>query len=319
MYVEKRKFGKSIKYYLVHSYREYDKVKKIRKYLGKDLVKDSFTKAKEEAKQHILKLLEELNTEVFSFTLTKKQVEILNKYNDKIRVHHLDQKEWQRFTEDFVYNTNAIEGSTVQLEEVKDLLKAKKPSNSEELETKGAAKAFEYIKATKNDFSLELIKKLHELCFKETKKPVGQFRNVEVVIKNSKGEIVHVGVEKAHLAQALADLVSWHKKNKSKFKPLVLAAIIHNQFEHIHPFQDGNGRVGRLLLNYILLKNNYPPINISLEDRHEYYHTLQEYSINGNLKPTIQFLIKQYKKTLKKVSTRKAKGKAWSPNKRDFL
>lgn len=86
---------------------------------------------------------------------------------------------------------------------------------------------------------------------------------------------------------------------------MVLAAILHNQFERIHPFKDGNGRVGRLLLNFILLKNNYPPINILLEDRAEYYKTLQEYSNKDELKPTLEFLISQYKKTLKKVSTKK--------------
>ena len=80
------------------------------------------------------------------------------------------------------------------------------------------------------------------------------------------------------------------------FGLLVLAAIIHNQFEHIHPFQDGNGRVGRLLLNYVLLQNRYPPINILLEDRLQYYKTLQEYSKNQNLKPTIKFLVEQYNK-----------------------
>ncbi|MFH1211440.1 MAG: Fic family protein, partial [Candidatus Woesearchaeota archaeon] len=80
--------------------------------------------------------------------------------------------------------------------------------------------------------------------------------------------------------------------------------IIHNQFEHIHPFQDGNGRVGRLLLNFILLKSKYPPINISIEDRAEYYNSLQEYSKRHDLRPTIKFLIKQYRKTLKKVTTK---------------
>ena len=80
---------------------------------------------------------------------------------------------------------------------------------------------------------------------------------------------------------------------------------MHNQFEHIHPFQDGNGRVGRLLLNFILLKKNYPPINIMLEDRLEYYQTLQKYSKNEDIKSTLKFLIKQYKKTLKEVATKK--------------
>ncbi|MBI3033821.1 Fic family protein [Candidatus Woesearchaeota archaeon] len=112
-------------------------------------------------------------------------------------------------------------------------------------------------------------------------------------------------VSVSHLSLALRDMVSWYEQNKNKFKPLVLAAIIHNQFEYVHPFQDGNGRVGRLLLNFILLKRKYPPISINLEDRAEYYRTLHEYQKNQNLKPTVEFLVKQYKKTLRKVTTRK--------------
>ncbi len=54
-----------------------------------------------------------------------------------------------------------------------------------------------------------------------------------------------------------------------------LAAVVHNQFEMIHPFQDGNGRVGRILLNNILLKNGLPPLNIELRNRREYYSALQ--------------------------------------------
>ena len=131
--------------------------------------------------------------------------------------------------------------------------------------------------------------------------------DVNFLIKNYLGEIIHAGVPKEELNDYFSDFIEWYSENKSKFKPLVLAAILHNQFEHIHPFQDGNGRVGRLLLNFILLKNNYPPISIKLEDRKEYYQTLQEYSKRDNLKPTLDFLIKQYKKTLKEVSTKSDK------------
>ena len=118
---------------------------------------------------------------------------------------------------------------------------------------------------------------------------------------------MHQGVPASQLQLALKDMISWYKENKIKFKPLVLAAIIHNQFEYIHPFQDGNGRVGRLLLNFILLKNKYLPISISLEDRTEYYRTLQEYQKSQNIKFTVQFLAKQFKKTLKKVTTKTKK------------
>ncbi|MBN1923989.1 MAG: Fic family protein [Nanoarchaeota archaeon] len=308
MYVEKRKAGKDVKYYLVYSYREQGKVQKIRKYLGKNLTKNGLESAKNKAKEELKQVLDELKTDVFDFSLTKNQINKINDYEKEIKIIHLDKIDWKRFTEEFVYNTNAIEGSTVELGEVKDLLENKKvPQDDGEIETKNVAKAVEFIKKSKQDISLEFIKKIHKICFKGTKSFAGEYRNVEVVITDGKGGIVHKGVPKRKLMSYLKDLVGWYKKNKTKFKPLALAAIIHNQFEHIHPFQDGNGRVGRLLLNYILLKNNYPPLNIILEDRKEYYFVLQQYSKNQDLKPTMKFLIKQYKKTLKKVSTKKKK------------
>ena len=307
MYIEKRKSGKSIKYYLVHSYRDKNKVEKIRRYLGANLSKEELERKKERAEKIILELLEEINTKIFFFTLTKKQIEILNKYDNKIEVVHLSKKEWENFTEDFVYNTNAIEGSTVTEEEVSEILYKKRAENAEEIETKGVAKGVEYIRRTKEDLSLSLLLKLHKFCFKGSKYFAGEFRNVNVVVKNSIGQILHAGVSKEQLKDYLSDFIEWYKENKNKFKPLVLAAILHNQFEHIHPFQDGNGRVGRLLLNFILLKNNYPPINIMLEDRQEYYLSLHKYSKQDDLKPTLKLLIKQYKKTLKEVSTKKKK------------
>ena len=238
------------------------------------------------------------------FTLAKKQIEKINKFIEKISIVHFNQKEWQQFTEEFIYNTNAIEGCTVQRDEVPEILEKQKASGAEELETKGVAKAVEHIKNTKEDVSIGLIKKLHKLCFEGSKSFAGQLREVEVVVRNSRGDILHQGVQFSQLHPALNDMVSWYKENKNKFKPLVLAAIMHNQFEYIHPFQDGNGRVGRLLLNFILLKNKYPPISISLEDRAEYYKVLQEYQKNQNLKPTVEFLVWQYKDTLRRVTTK---------------
>ncbi len=307
MYLEKRKSGKNVKYYLVHSYREGKKTEKIRRYLGMNLSKEEINKRRKHSEKIIRDIIEDISTKVFFFSLTKKQIESLNKYSDKISIFHLSKKEWQNFTEDFVYNTNAIEGSTVSEEEVPEILEKKKAVGPDEIETKGVAKAVDYILNTREELSMEFLLKLHKLCFEGSKSFAGKFRDVNVVVKNYYGEIIHMGVPKEHLKEYLNDFISWYKENKDKFKPLVLAAIIHNQFEHIHPFQDGNGRVGRLLLNFILLKNNYPPINIMLEDRQKYYKTLQEYSKNDNLRPTLKFLISQYKKTLKEVTTKKKK------------
>jgi len=303
MFVEKRKSGENILYYLVHSYREHGKVKKIRKYLGRNLSHTNLEKFKKIAEQQILEILDQFTTQIFEFSLSDKEITELNKFNDKIKLIHLYSKEWEQFTEDFVFNTNAIEGSTIAKDEVRSILEKKKVTDPEEKETKGVAKAVEYIRKTKDDLSLSMIKKLHKLCFEDSKSYAGKFRDVEVVIRSGSGKIMHTGVPSEELKDYLNDFVEWYQDNKKKFKPLVLAAIIHNQFEYIHPFQDGNGRVGRLLLNFILLKNKYPPINILLKDRQEYYKTLYEYSANHNLKPTLRFLIKQYKKT--HVTTKK--------------
>jgi len=310
MYIEKRKAKSGIKYYLVYSYREQGEVRKLRKYLGKNLSKEQLLKAKKRAKEELMPVLEELKTEIFNFSLTKNQIKRLNLYENKIKISHLENINWERFTREFIYNTNAIEGSTVRLNEVKRLLKKeRKPEDNEEIETNNVAKAVEFIRKTKEDLSLNFIKKIHKVCFENTKDFAGQFRNVNVVIRNSKEDIVHTGVPFEEVEDYLKDMIMWYKKNKEKFKPIVLAAIIHNQFEHIHPFQDGNGRVGRLLLNFILLKNKYPPININLNDRSKYYNVLQQYSKKQNIKLTIEFLTKQYRKTLKRVSTKRNKSR----------
>ena len=310
MHVEKRVVGKKIKYYLAHTFRdENDKVRKIRRFLGTDLSKEQLEKLCKRAEELINAQVEDMKTSVFDFSLTDKEIQSLNKLNDKIKIHHLSKKEWEQFTEEFIYNTNAIEGSTVLRDEVPEILDKKIVTSEDEIETKGVAKAIEYIKTTKEELSLKLLLKLHKLCFEGSKPFAGKFRNIEVVIRDRQGNIIHQGSPVKQLKKELNEFIKWYEKNKKKFKPLILAAIVHNQFEDIHPFQDGNGRVGRLLVNYILLKNNYPPINILLEDRAEYYYTLQEYQKKDKLKPTINFLIKQYKKTLKQVTTTNQKKK----------
>src|SRR3989344_3618284 len=137
MYLEKRKIGKNIKYYLVHSYREKSKVEKIRRYLGFNLREKELEEQRRKAEKIIKEVVEEISTKVFFFTLSKKQVELLNREDNKIKTVHLNKNEWKKFTEEFVYNTNAIEGSTVKEEEVPGILEKQKPVNADEMETKG--------------------------------------------------------------------------------------------------------------------------------------------------------------------------------------
>ena len=94
----------------------------------------------------------------------------------------------------------------------------------------------------------------------------------------------------------LKRLVAWYRKNRDRYTPFVLAAVVHNQFETIHPFEDGNGRIGRLLLINVLLKHGLPPLNIEIENRRDYYEALREYQTTGNIRPTLELMLKEYRR-----------------------
>ena len=295
MFIEIRKKGKSKKYYLIHTYREKGKVKRISQYLGSNLNEEKLQELKKVAGQHILEEIKERS--ILEFELTKKEIEEYKKYEVDIKVKHLQTLNWKRFTEDFTYNTNAIEGSTVALSEVKELLSGEEePQDADDVETLNVATAVEHIKKSKEKITVDFINHLHLICFKGTKKFAGELRNVNVVIRDGQGNIVHQGAPINKVKGLIEELCKWYDKHKKKYPPLLLAVVMHNQFEKIHPFQDGNGRVGRLLLNYVLLQHKYPPINIRLRDRGRYYKCLQEFDHKNDIKSTLKFLISQYKK-----------------------
>lgn len=290
MFIETRKQGKKTKYYLIHSYRIENKIKRISRYLGSNLNKKDIQRLKKRAKELILEQVKDKHP----FDLSEAEIKELKKYEKQIEIKHLD---WKRFTRDFTYNTNAIEGSKVDYEVTKNLIEKKdEPENYDEIEAVNVAKAINFVKKTNEKLSIDLIKRLHFICFKGTKIFAGKLRNVEVVIKNSLGIIVHRGAPFKEVESLMKELIQWYNENEKKYPPLLLASIVHNQFEKIHPFQDGNGRIGRLLLNYVLLKHNYPPINIKVEDRREYYEILRRFDKERDIESTLKFLISQYRK-----------------------
>ena len=219
---------------------------------------------------------------------------------------HLSELDWDRFKEAFTYNTNAIEGSYIESGEVKDILREDKwpvgKSKEDIAETYGVAEAIDYIRAVEEHISLGLIKEIHRIVFKNSKPFAGQFRKkgVEVVVADANGNVIHQGASCQKVPKMLKDLTVWYNHNQTEYPPLVLAAVVHNQFEMVHPFQDGNGRVGRILLNNILLKHNLPPLNIELRNRREYYAALQAYEKAHNLRPSLDLMLKGYR-ALKKM------------------
>lgn len=309
MYLEKRISKGKTKYYLAHSFREGNKIHKIRKLLGTDLSKEILEERRKKAERLIIEeigkyqviqdpLDKELSNEEIAF------IERLQREND-FKVYHLSEKEWQTFSKLFTYNTNAIEGSKLTNVEVKDIIEKnkwpKEKSKEDIAETYGVDEAISFIRKTEEHLSLGLLKEIHKVVFKNSKSFAGEFRKKgeEVVVMSSSGVIVHEGAPQSRITGLLDNLIKWYSENKNKYSPLILASVVHNQFENIHPFADGNGRVGRIILNNILIKHNLPPINIELKHRIEYYKTLQEYEKNKNIRPTIEFLLKEYKETKK--------------------
>ncbi len=357
MHLEKRKLGKKVKYYLSHSYREESKIHKFRKYLGQDLNQKLLEERKILAEELILEEIHKYNiiNDPLKIELSKEEIKELKKLEAQIplKISHLSEKDWKEFSKIFTYNTNAIEGSKLNLNEVKELLGNDKwPDKSKEdiAEAFGVDEAISFIRSmciassgrnpfecplqkrqgdlphtgmslqqwsqrgfrrcyahtirtAKEHFSLELIKNIHKIVFKNSKPFAGKFRKKgeEVVVIDGYGRVVHEGAPQARIAHLLKQLVDWYHKHKDKYPGIVLAAVVHNQFENIHPFADGNGRVGRILLNNILIKHNLPPINIEFENRGEYYASLQAYEKAHDLKPTLKLYIKEYSELKKKL------------------
>ena len=310
MHIEKRKSGKRTKYYLAHSYREGAKVHKFRKYLGQDLTKDKLNERKQIAEKLILEEIHKYNIikDPLQFELSKEEIEQIRALEKSIplKIAYLSERDWKVFSEIFTYNTNAIEGSKLSQKEVNDLLeKGKWPDKSKEdiAEAYGADEAIRYIRATKEHMSVPLIRQIHKIVFKNSKPFAGKLRKKgeEVVVMDSRGNVVHEGASQGRISHLLKKLTEWYDDNKSKYPALVLGAVVHNQFENIHPFRDGNGRVGRILLNNILIKHGLPPINIDIKNRAEYYATLKAYESSKDLKPAIELYMKEYKSLKKEL------------------
>jgi Fic family protein len=313
MFIETRKAGKHTKYYLVHSFREGKAVRKIRRYLGADLSEKQIQKKRPIAEAQILNRLKACRriTDPFRTALSDGELKAMRRLEARqsFKVFHLSEDDWKEFTQIFTYNTNAIEGSEITQEEVNEITRDNKwpPDRTKEdiSETYGVTEAVRYIRTTRDHLSLPLIKELHRIVFRNSKPSfAGSFRNpgVNVVIQDSRGNVVHRGAPPEQVPRLLKELVAWYEKHKETYPPLVLAAVVHNQFENIHPFQDGNGRVGRLLLNNILIKHGLPPVNIDLDRRAEYYASLREYENNSNLRPTLELLLREYKILKRRLS-----------------
>jgi len=199
----------------------------------------------------------------------------------------------ENFSIEFSYNTTSIEGNTITLEEAKKFFEeGKTPANRELREIydlRNTREVFFWLIDEKREINNKLIEEVHKKLLKDVDERIG-YRAKDIRVFKS-----HFDASPGIYVQTDMDLLlKWYKKNKKKLHPFVLASMFHHKFEKIHPFFDGNGRTGRMLMNYILLKSGYPPSVIYKKTRGDYLDALSSVDF-VNLTETSE----KYKKLVK--------------------
>lgn len=188
------------------------------------------------------------------------------------------------FMVDFTYNSNAIEGNTLTLKETAMVLEGmtidKKPLK-DHLEAVGLRDAFLYVEDIAQK-KLKLreteIKSIHSLILINRPEDKGVYRRIPVTILGAYTE----PVQPYRIEPKITELLAENEKRKKTMHPIERIARFHLEFEGIHPFIDGNGRTGRLILNLELIRNGYPAINIKFTDRKRYYDAFDAFYRDGN-------------------------------------
>lgn len=189
----------------------------------------------------------------------------------------------EAFAVEYTYNSNAIEGNTLTLRETDMVLRgltiAQKPLK-EHLEAVGHKEAFDFVQELVRDrapLSERVIKQIHALVLEDKRVDRGVYRKVPVNIMGAK----HAPIQPYLIQPEMERLLLSYGKSTEHIVPRL--ARFHLDFEAIHPFIDGNGRTGRLLVNLELMKAGYLPIDIKFTDRVSYYQAFDAYHEEGRI------------------------------------
>ena len=189
----------------------------------------------------------------------------------------------EEFTVEYTYNSNAIEGNTLTLRETDLVLRGltidQKPLK-DHMEAVGHKEAFDYVRELVKEnapLTESVIKQIHYLVLADKKDDRGVYRRIPVRIMGAHHEPVQPYLIGPKMEQLLLDYAA------SEAHIVTKLARFHIEFEGVHPFIDGNGRTGRLLVNLELMKAGYPPIDIKFTDRVAYYDAFDAYHVRHDL------------------------------------
>lgn len=264
--------------YLVHNQRNKDTGKWIKKskYIGTGKISD----------KEIEKLKNEFDIElklgnrnsILSNEQIRKIEELKQTFDNQIK--NLQIEEYNQFEKSFftelTYNSNAIEGNTLSLEEtdliLNENLVPEGKTVREIYEARNHKRALEYIKEYRKEIDEIFILKLHKIILDNISENfAGRYRENLVRVFGSDARFPDSNL----IPQLMRNLFYWYDKNKKKLHPFELAVIFSMKLVTIHPFVDGNGRISRLVMNYILQKNKYPWINVYNNQRAKYLEAVR--------------------------------------------
>lgn len=278
----------------------------IKEHLGKDIT--NITKEK-----YLLDNLKEISEKEFEFRNTflsrikedisynpslaeeieKKTIKIANLVEGKRCSESLNTE----FATEFIFNSNNIEGSKIPPAKVREIIETGNTTYKDKNEIKEVENsiiAFRYLDKFFK-FNIDSVKRLYHLLTKdlymENKLPYPKgFKKVSNIVGNS------ATTPPEEVEKELNMLLNWYKENKNKIHPMILAFEFHRRYEGIHPFLDGNGRTGRLIMNKILISRGYSPIIVYKDNKAAYFNSLEK-SREGKLKNYYQFMLEQADKT----------------------
>lgn len=193
----------------------------------------------------------------------------------------------------YVQGTTAIEGNTITFREAQELLEHNiSPAGKrmgEVYEVLNYITLREYLSGYTGDITEAFIKKIHEILMNHILRDPGNYRNIQVGIAS----VDYQPLPAILVPDEMQNLIRWYRQNRKTLNPFELAILLHTKFEIIHPFADGNGRVGRALMNFILECSGYPTLYLGREHRAAYQDALVQ-ADDGEFAPIVKTLYEFY-------------------------
>ena len=300
-YVERFEVKGNFYYKLVHTLRKGKKITHRTKYLGKDLPE------KEELKQLEEEFLRELREEKYEY-LSLEDVESIEhkkeKYNEELGELSLleEEERLKEFIIRFTYDSSKLSGVRVTLRQTSLILREGiMPKGFKNLrivkELENHEKGIMVITKYKGVLNEQFIKKLHKILFTRVDDTIAGKLRSELKRNVKIAGTSYVPPNWENLSKELENFFKWYQTENRKLHPLELAALIHLKLISLQPFVDGNSRLSRLLMNWILWKKGYPLVDIPIEELENYYNVLDKYQIEKNERPFVDYIKRKYLKS----------------------